>query len=243
MTRDILAVAWRETRELVLRDGRVTGNVAHGVFILFVGVFLPWQIGEPWVRAAWVSLLWVWIPLFLVTTITADSFAGERERHTLETLLATRLPDSAILLGKVLAAVGYVWLAMLVALPLSLLTLNFFHEGGILLFALDAVVGLAGVSLLASLAGAAAGVLISLRAASVRQAQQGLGVAMMVFFLMPLFMVPVLPPETRTRVAELLLTGDPTALILPMAVVLAGLAIALLLAAHARFRRDRLILD
>lgn len=243
MIRDVAPVVWRETRELVLRDGRATGNVAHGVFILFVGVFLPWQIGAPWVRATWVSLLWVWIPLFLVTTITADSFAGERERHTLETLLATRLPDSAILLGKLLAAVGYVWGAMVVALPLSLITVNFVHDGEILLFALDTLVGLTGISLLASVTGAAAGVLISLRAASVRQAQQGLGVAMMVFFLMPLFMIPVLPPETRTRVAELLLAGDPTALIVPIAVVLAALAIVLLLAAHARFRRDRLILD
>lgn len=243
MIHDVSAVVWRETRELVLRDGRMTGNVAHGVFILFVGVFLPWQIGVSWVRAAWVSLLWVWIPLFLVTTITADSFAGERERHTLETLLATRLSDSAILLGKVLGAVGYVWGAMLVALPLSLITLNIVHRGGVLLFSVDAMIGLAGVSLLASLAGAAAGVLISLRAGSVRQAQQGLGVAVMVFFLMPLFMLPVLPAEPRSRMAEVLLTGGPTALIVPLAVVLAGLAIVLLLAAHARFRRDRLVLD
>ena len=35
----------------------------------------------------------------------ADGIPGERERHTLETLLASRLSDRSILLGKVMAAV------------------------------------------------------------------------------------------------------------------------------------------
>jgi ABC-type Na+ efflux pump permease subunit len=47
-----------------------------------------------------------------------DSIAGERERQTLETLLASRLPDRAILLGKVAAITLLGWLLLaLGALP------------------------------------------------------------------------------------------------------------------------------
>ena len=37
------------------------------------------------------TVMWMWFSLLLVINVVADSFAGERERHTLETLLASRL--------------------------------------------------------------------------------------------------------------------------------------------------------
>ena len=52
----------------------------------------------------------------MVSSLVADSFAGERERHTLETLLASRLPDRAILAGKLLVPVAVAWGAALLAL-------------------------------------------------------------------------------------------------------------------------------
>jgi ABC-type Na+ efflux pump permease subunit len=42
------------------------------------------------------------IPLLMSGIITSDSFAGERERNTLETLLIAPVPDWQLLLGKVL---------------------------------------------------------------------------------------------------------------------------------------------
>ncbi len=42
------------------------------------------------------------IPLLISGIITADSFAGERERGTLEALLATPVSDHGLLLGKIL---------------------------------------------------------------------------------------------------------------------------------------------
>lgn len=42
------------------------------------------------------------IPLLISGIVTADSFAGERERNTLETLLAAPLREHELLLGKVL---------------------------------------------------------------------------------------------------------------------------------------------
>lgn len=55
------------------------------------------------------------IPLMFATTIASESFAGEKERKTLEALLYTPATDAELLVGKVLAAfvpaVGIAWLS------------------------------------------------------------------------------------------------------------------------------------
>ena len=117
MIGDVLTVAWKEWRELFQlggshRGGRFSLVILIGVF----GVFLPLQSGAEWVQSPATVFYWGWVPLMLVGSAVADSFAGERERHTLETLLASRLPDRAILLGKMLAAVAYGWGLVMVML-------------------------------------------------------------------------------------------------------------------------------
>jgi ABC-2 type transport system permease protein len=44
------------------------------------------------------------VPLVVVTVISADSFAGEKERKTLEALLYAPITDRELFLGKVLSA-------------------------------------------------------------------------------------------------------------------------------------------
>jgi ABC-type transport system involved in multi-copper enzyme maturation permease subunit len=51
-----------------------------------------------------VSLLLLMVPVILPVYISADSFAGERERKTIQQLLSTPLTDSEILLGKMLTS-------------------------------------------------------------------------------------------------------------------------------------------
>jgi ABC-2 type transport system permease protein len=48
--------------------------------------------------------LYLLVPLIVATVIAADSFAGERERGTLEALLHTTASDRDLMAGKVLAA-------------------------------------------------------------------------------------------------------------------------------------------
>lgn len=62
----------------------------------------------------------MYFPLVLTLTMVADSFAGERERHALETLLASRLSDRAILLGEAAALTSYGWLFGLVGAIMSI---------------------------------------------------------------------------------------------------------------------------
>jgi len=59
-----------------------------------------------------IPVMWAALPLVLVGAMMADSIAGERERQTLETLLASRLPERAILLGKVAAITLLGWLLL-----------------------------------------------------------------------------------------------------------------------------------
>lgn len=125
MTRDILTVMWKEWKELLWAGGLLRGGrVSLLIMLAIFGVFLPYQTGRAWVESAAPLFYWAWLPLMLVAGVVADSFAGERERHTLETLLASRLPDRAILVGKLAAAVTYGWGLVLAMLGLSLVTVN-----------------------------------------------------------------------------------------------------------------------
>ena len=47
------------------------------------------------------------LPLVLILRLTVDSFAGERERSTLEALLVSPVPDWALVAGKVVALESY----------------------------------------------------------------------------------------------------------------------------------------
>ena len=131
MIADVLTVAWKEWRELLQLGGSHRGGRLSLVILVAVfGVMLPLQSGAEWVQSPATVFYWGWVPLMLVGSAVADSFAGERERHTLETLLASRLPDRAILLGKMFAAVMYGWGLVIVMLALSLVTVNIAARSG-----------------------------------------------------------------------------------------------------------------
>jgi ABC-2 type transport system permease protein len=250
MMADLWTVMWKEWREILFQRGSMrTGAVGLLILLLVFGIFLPLQMGRAWVQSPTVLFYWLWVPLFLVSGVVADSFAGERERHTLEALLATRLSDRAILFGKLGAALGYGWGATLASLLLGLISVNLVYGHGELLF-YPAVVGwgILALSLLGAGLVACAGVLISLRAATVRQAQQTLSIAIMSIAIMLLLFVPVfgvqaLPSAWKRRLAETLAAADVTSVVLTAVVVLVMLNAGLLIAAMARFKRARLILS
>jgi len=62
--------------------------------------------------------MFLMLPLMYSTTIAAESFAGERERKTMEALLYTPATDAELFLGKVMAAavpsIGVTWLGFAV---------------------------------------------------------------------------------------------------------------------------------
>ena len=242
MIADIRTVMWKEWKEILLGGSR--GKLGLLLFVGVFGIFLPWQMGRAWVESPMVLAYWAWVPLFLVTSVIADSFAGERERHTLEALLASRLSDRAILFGKVGAAVGYgvgiTWLSLLLGVG----TANLAHGQGRLLFYPPTVgLGIVGLSLLGAGLAAATGILVSLRAATVRQAQQTLSIAIMLLLFVPILGTQALPEEWKARLSETFMAMDIISLVVMAAMVLVVLNAGLFAAAMARFRRAQLILD
>jgi ABC-2 type transport system permease protein len=178
--------------------------------------------------------------MFLVSTVIADAFAGERERHTLETLLATRLSDNAILFGKIAAAIGYAGAMTIASQLLAGVTVNLAtRPNGLVFYTPRMLLTMGALGAGGSLFVGAIGVLISLRAATVRQAQQALSGTIVVLLLMPLVTVRLLPAEWKRSVIanapatwQLAVIGVGALLVLDIG--------AVALAMH-RFTRSRLI--
>jgi len=242
---DVLTVAWKEWRELLQVGGTVRGGrLSLAILVAVFGVFLPLQSGAEWVQSPATVFYWGWVPLMLVGSAVADSFAGERERHTLETLLASRLPDSAILLGKVAAAISYGWGLVLVMLALSLITVNVAaRTGPWLLFPWRFAVGAPLLALLGAGLAATAGVLVSLRAPTVRQAAQTLNVGVLLLVFIPVLGMQALPDAWQVQAGAWALSVGADGLLWASALLLALLDMALLAAGFAQFRRSRLVLD
>jgi len=212
--------------------------------LLVFGVFLPLQNGIEWITSPILMAAWAWLPLILVAGVIADSFAGERERHTLETLLASRLSDESILLGKVVAAVVYGCGFTLLLAAVSLLSVNIAHwQGHFVMFPAMTAVGIPVLSLLSALAAAAAGVLLSLRAPTARQAAQMLSVVVMLLLFVPVFGFRALPADLRARIGEVIAGFNPITAVATTVGFLLLLDGVLLVLGLMRFRRARLILD
>jgi len=245
MLTDILIVALKEIKELpyLRRDKSRTNMFTLLIFVGVFGIFLPLQTGEEWVTSPLALLFSGWLPFMLVGTTMVDAFAGERERHTLETLLASRLSDRAILFGKILAGVIYGLAMTLMCVLLGLVTVNVaFGRDGLLFFPLAIGLGILAVVLLISTLASGLGVLVSLRAGSVRQAQQTFTIAYFVLFI-PLMVIPMLPEAVTQPVLQFLMHTDFTTIAIGAGVIVALLDVVLILAALARFKRARLILD
>jgi ABC-type Na+ efflux pump permease subunit len=110
------------------------------------------------------------LPIFLPILLAAQSIGGERERHTLEPLLATPVSTLAIVLGKsvaaLLPALAITWLAAaLFCLGIDLVVGRALLPDGAWLF------GTLALSPLLALFGNAMAVLVSARVLDPRAAQ------------------------------------------------------------------------
>jgi ABC-2 type transport system permease protein len=161
----------------------------------------------------------------------------------LETLLASRLPDRAILFGKMIVSIAYGWGMTVFLLLMSLVIVNvLMWAGKFQFYQVNIFLADIGLSLLFSGLMVTLGILISLRSATVQSAQQVLMMALVipifglqaVVFLLPTF----LPMDT---IREFLGRFDFEQILLIFLGVLLLADIGLLLAAMSRFKRSRLI--
>ncbi len=238
---DLLTMMWKESKDLLFQGGwRAWIRLMPTVLLIgILGVYLPLQFGLQWLELSPIEMVVVlWIPFFVIINFIGDAIAGERERHTLETLLASRISDRAILLGKVIVTVGYAWGMALVGLLLGLVLVNLFrgHRSWAFYHPFDVFLEALALSLLTCVLGASAGVLISLRSATVRQAQLILSIGTLVLIFGGIFVLQALPASFVSSLSY-------SQFLLLAIVALAVLDAILLGASLVSFQRSRLILS
>lgn len=246
MLQDILTIVQKEFKEILHQRGsRRAGWLNIIIVVGLLGVYMPITSGREWVTNPIGLVSFSWLPLFLVMGIVADGFAGERERHTLETLLASRLTDGAILAGKITSAVLYSWGIAMASTLLGGIVANFSGgEGqGFVFYPLAWLAAAALFGLLLAVLVASVGSLISLRAGTVRQAYQQLSIGFMVLWFGLFLGIRFLPESTRLSIAAFLSTLDLLVVGVGLIVLLVLADILLIGVCRMRFQRAKLILD
>jgi len=233
---DLRTIMWKEWKDL--RSGTRSNFILPLWIVTIMGIVLPLTFKLRWINLdAAPILIILYVPFMLITSFIGDAIAGERERHTLETLIASRISDRAILLGKVLVTVGFCWGMTVFCLLLGAVVVNLTQGPGPWLFyaPLNLFLVLLVLSLLTTLLAASAGVLISLKSATVRQAAQTMILGEIVLGLVVYGVVSLLPASVTAS----LTTSQIVLIILLVLVVLDAI---LLWASLVSFRRSRLVL-
>lgn len=246
MKDDLLTVMWKERKGLFRVRGRRSQALLTMPTPILLAIYMPWDIGVDWVECSMSLVVAFIVPFILVGITIPDSFAGERERHTLGTLLASRLSDRVILFGKVATSVVFGWGVTLLVLLISLITVNVTHwEGRVLFFKPSLLLAGLAVSFLMALFTAGVGVLFSLRSSTVQQAQQlTMSVMLLPAMVLQFGLLFVLKSESTRDTLEVTLGALSFGQLVSIIVgVLGTLGALLLLAAMTRFKRARLILD
>jgi len=130
---------------------------------------------------AYLMLTFIFMPFFLLipamasSVISSDSFAGEKERKTIEGLLATPLTDGELMVGKMLVAFVPSMIVTLVSFVVYTAFVDFLGFSLFGRFVLPTINWILVIFLLApavSVAGIAVTVIVSARVKGFREAQQ-----------------------------------------------------------------------
>ena len=245
MLHDTITVLAKELKEILyMRNSLKATFSAMLIPVVFIGIFFSVGHGAEWVSSPLSISLWFMIAFIMVSGIIADSFAGERERHTLETLLASRLSEPAILMGKIAAAVIYGLSLAAIGALVSLISVSLTSgEGQFLMFTPGILVTGIATGFLAASTAAAAGVLISLKASSARQAQQMLGFAMMFLFFSPMIIIYLVPDSIIAPLENSLNAMEPLTIGTIAGTVVIALDLVLFVIALFRFKRWKMIVE
>ncbi len=226
----VMAVLRKEFLEVVADRQSFRGTALQSlIFFAIAGLFFPWRSaqGEMWSSLSVMLTMYALLPTVVATSVAADAFAGELERGTLESLLATAVTDTAVFWGKALTAVSLSLTLSLACLLSALFITLYVHR--LPLSIVDPIA--IGLVLLGHIGAAtcltAIAIYVSAKVKVARAAQQALSIGTLVSIFGLTASAPYLKLAEWPRVA----TGE-------LLLLLAGCAA---LAAMARFfRRDRI---
>jgi ABC-2 type transport system permease protein len=221
---------------------RRQGIIGIIALCLFVDIFAVTHGSFGDVGASPIGAFVIFPLVILPMFIAADSFAGERERHTLETLLASRLPDRAIVLGKLFAILSYSLAAVILIEAQALIVMA---VTGASLGALVATMGLIsavlGGGILFSCFLTCIGILVSMRAETVQSAMQTTSYVMMPVMIIPIGILTFLGASAGPSVFSRLTPLGWTVVVGTVVVVVVGLDLLTMALAVAAFKRHRLM--
>ncbi len=234
--KDIYAMIWKESRDFYLTGG-LTNFLQPLILIFVLGVALPLSFSQDWLNLSSTTVLIIlYVPFGFVSSFIGDAIAGERERHTLETLLASRISSNAILIGKLVVTVGFTWGLTLFSLLVSVISINLYQAQVPWKFytSTELFLVVIALSFLMTLLAACGGVLISLKSATVRQAAQLMVVSQILLLIVIYFAVRLIPQNIINS-----LTSSQVTLIVFLFLILSD--VILFIFSLASFKRSRLI--
>jgi sodium transport system permease protein len=253
----------KELGDLVGRVGRATISRTLVVVVIF-GLLVPISFADTANLPAFFAIFMAFLPARLVAV---DALAGERERGTLEVLLASPLSDRGIAVGKIAAATVYGavrgWLFLVTwAFSAALLRLTGLAPDAPVPSPVVAL-AVAATAVLVAYAAAVFGIWQSAVAPSVRAIVERGGLLRLLLILFVFFVAPwllgLLSPDGQApalpvpgadgsvSLAPLMepLTADPARTAIAVAILLAAAAVALWWLTRdtlRRCRRERLAL-
>jgi ABC-2 type transport system permease protein len=235
---DILTVAWKERKMLLRYRGGSMRYILTVLSPVLLAVYTAWGSGTDWVELPIPAFPAALVAVLAVIIIVPESFAGERERRTLETLLATRLSDSSIIYGKMLVAILSAMVLVAVILVLGLVTVNVStaHQG-FLMYTATNLVFCVFISLVFATMITAIGILISLKSETVQEATQTLAGAILV----PPILIGMLGLAFRDQVVRYILTVEQPVSMASVVFALLVITGVLVLVARNTFRRSNLL--
>ena len=228
---------------LFLATGSVGGSTSTGEFDALIGNLpLSVQADLAGMTATqvmiYVMVLYFFAPFFLIipimasSVIASDSFAGEKERKTIEGLLATPLTDSELILGKILVSFVpsvIVTIIAFAAYSTSVDVLGYSLFGSRLLLPnINWLMLVFGLAPIVSLMAIGLTVIVSARVRGFREAQQ----------ISALLILPVLV-LLFAQAAGLIIFGP--MVILLLMIIFAAIDVVVLKVSLSLFKRDEII--
>jgi ABC-type Na+ efflux pump permease subunit len=231
----VLLREWMAFRRALGRAGMLRFLV---LYCCVLGYFVPSRLGDPSAAA----IVFAIMPLYVAGPLAIDSFAGERERKTLETLLCCPAGSGAIVAGKalfpILASLAVSWLSFAVFAGISLLRAAPLPGVAAAAFSL-------GLGFCLSSAATLAGLHVSLRARSTRGAMQWYSIVLLAASVgLPLLAVPlsnILSPGVRHWIATIFSEGWLSPGTLSGIAILLVVDLCLLFFLHRRARLLRIL--
>ena len=237
MFNDLKTMVWKEAKVQFRGKTKKSSYIRQLLApIVLAGIF-PITWGPDWVKEFPALIIAFITPAVIIGVMIPDSFAGERERHTLDTLLASRLSDRSILFGKIIVPFLVGWGAALIFTLISLVVLNLAHgESGILLYTPTISAGIVFLSFLSASLMAGGGILTSLAASSTQEATQKL----LTFILVPAMVIQIVPLLLQDQISSALRLVNGNQILISLGGILMIIDLVIFVLAMKKFRRSEM---